>query len=178
MRHTPRIRDAARKLYIAGESVPSISERLGASQRAIYSWASRGGWSQERKEIGKLAAEKSRESLIDERARVDQTYFRLWDKLIAKAEKILHDVDAVADAKDRAATLCTLGLTLLRGQKGHYIAGGWTETAPPPAEDEIQNLSDEELKREIDRLDGELSEENAEREEEKAPQTQPRVAQA
>jgi hypothetical protein len=181
-KHNPKLRDEARKLYLAGTPLPDITSKLSLPDRTLRTWAERYGWRKEREEVERAAAEKSRVALIDERAKVDRAYFGVWNRLLAKAGAILAQVDTrekdeagrfirrpLEVLKEQGATVCTLGLALLRAQKGHYVAGGWAEVVPATVEDEIKNLTDKELKREIADLHRELADTDRSPESNEAP---------
>lgn len=153
-RHTRKTIEAARNLYLTGASAPLVAKSVKASQRIVYTWINKFGWEKERDEIERKAAEKRKEELIDDRTKIDRIYYGLWNSYLKGLQaNVLAKLPEIPDAKDRAAAYCTAGLSLLRAHKGHYISLGIRDDDAPPARpDEVEDMSDAELKKELDAL--------------------------
>jgi transposase-like protein len=129
---SPKKRDEARKLYLAGNAIPEIVKRTGVSERAIYAWIDKYAWRKELAEVEQKAADSSRATLIERRAEVNQAYFGVANKALKTVSELLDQVDQAEGIRDKAAVAHTLAGALLRLLNVHNGAMGVGTSQPQP----------------------------------------------
>jgi len=120
-RHTSRIREEARALFLSGEvpSVAEIARRLKVKAHTVGAWKKEEDWDGLRIKIEKKAAEQLVDKIASERVTLNSSHFKLWGVLVSKLFEILQSNKAptIADLRE-------LSGILERAQKGQRLARG------------------------------------------------------
>jgi hypothetical protein len=121
-RHTARIREEARKVFLTGEvtSVAEISRRLKVKPHTVAAWKKDEDWDGLRVKIDKRSAEMLVEKLATERVTLNTSHFKLWGVVVSQLfESLQKDVPA-----ERVRSLERMATILERAQKGQRLARG------------------------------------------------------
>ena len=121
-RHTARIREEARKVFLTGEvtSVAEIARRLKVKPHTVASWRKDESWDDLRVKIDKRSAEMLVEKLATERVTLNTSHFKLWGVVVSQLfESLQKDLPA-----DRVRQLERVANILERAQKGQRLARG------------------------------------------------------
>lgn len=121
-RHTARVREEARKVYLTGEvtSVAEIARRLKVKPHTVASWRKDESWDDLRVKLDKRSAEMLVEKLASERVTLNASHFKLWGVVVSQLfESLQKDLPA-----DRVRQLERVANILERAQKGQRLARG------------------------------------------------------
>ena len=120
-RHTSRMREEARTLYLTGDaaSVAEIARRLSVKAHTVGAWKRDEDWDAMRLKIEKRAAEQLVEKLASERVTLNSSHFKLWGVVVSQLfESMQRDNSmSVHDLKEVAGIL-------ERAQRGQRLARG------------------------------------------------------
>ena len=124
-RHSQKLRDQARQLYLTGEVTSSseIARRVDVKAHTIGVWKKEEDWDALRIRIDKRAAEQLVERLATEKTNLNATHYKLWQGVVARVYGTL--------GKDRLGAEEIRDLERVAGilekvQKGQRTARGLT----------------------------------------------------
>ena len=121
-RHTSRMREEARKLFLTGEvtSVAELARRLKVKPHTVASWKKEEDWDGMRVKIDKRSAEMLVEKLATERVTLNTSHFKLWGVVVSQLfESLQKDTPA-----EKVKSLERVANILERAQKGQRLARG------------------------------------------------------
>jgi len=122
-RHSRKIREDARQLFLTGEvtSISEIARRIRVKAHTVGVWKREEDWDGLRIKIDKRAAEQLVERLASERVNLNAQHFKLWNAVVgrvfAAVQKGQIDGSETRDL-DRVSAI------LERAQKGQRLARG------------------------------------------------------
>jgi hypothetical protein len=122
-RHSTRLREEARRLYLTGEvtSVSEIARRLRVKSHTVTRWKRAEDWDRLRIKIDLRAAEKLVEQLAGERVQLNARHFKFWDVV---GGKVVELVKSGRPNAEEIKSLDRLAAILERMQKGQRLARG------------------------------------------------------
>jgi hypothetical protein len=122
-RHSRKIREEARQLFLTGEvtSISEIARRVRVKAHTIGVWKREEDWDALRIRIDKRAAEQLVERLATERVNLNAQHYKLWNAVVARVYGSMgKDKLATNDIRD----LERVAAILERAQKGQRLARG------------------------------------------------------
>ena len=122
-RHTLKLREEARQLYLTGESssVAEIARRLKLKPHTVGRWKKAEDWDALRLKIDRRAAEQMVEKLAGERVQLNARHFKFWDVI---GSRLVDLVRSGALNGDEIKSLDRLAAILERMQRGQRLARG------------------------------------------------------
>ena len=120
-RHSKKIRESARELYLTGEitSVAEIARRLKIKPHTVGIWKKEEDWDALRVKIDKQAAEKMVEKIASDRVTLNAQHFRMWGLVLSQLlEHMQRRKEADPRELERDAAILT------QAQKGQRLARG------------------------------------------------------
>ncbi len=121
-RHTVRMREEARKLYLTSEvtSVAELARRLKVKPHTVAAWKKDEDWDSLRVKLDKRSAEMLVEKLATERVTLNSSHFKLWGVVVSQLFETLQK-EAPAE---KVKSLERMANILERAQKGQRLARG------------------------------------------------------
>ncbi len=146
-RHSTKLREEARQLYLTGEitSVAEIARRLKVKSHTVGRWKRDEDWDGLRLKIDKRAAEQLVEKLASERVTLNVQHFKFWGVVVGR---LFESMKGAALPIDEVRTLDKVAGILERAQKGQRLARGMSldgqteEQIRAEAEAEMRGLVD------------------------------------
>ena len=122
-RHSRKIREQARELYLTGEttSIAEIARRIQAKPHTIGRWKKDEDWDALRLKIDRRAAEQLAERIATERVTLNAQHFKLWGVVVGKMVESLQRGGLKAE---EVRNLEKVAGILSQAQKGQRLARG------------------------------------------------------
>ena len=121
-RHSPKIREKARELYLTGEvsHISEIARRIKAKAHTVGRWKREEDWDGLRLKIDRRAAEQMAEKIASERVSLNAQHYKLWNVVVSKLFESLQS----GVKGDHVRDLERIASILDRAQKGQRLARG------------------------------------------------------
>jgi len=122
-RHSTRLREEARRLYLTSEctSTAEIARRLKVKSHTVARWKKAEDWDRLRLKIDLRAAEQMVEKLATERVTLNARHYKFWDVLGGRMVDVVKSGRAGGDEIKDLERMTTI---LERMQKGQRLARG------------------------------------------------------
>lgn len=168
-RHTRKIREQARELYLTGEvtSVSEIARRIRAKAHTVGRWRKEEDWDSLRLKIDRRSAEQLAERIASERTNLNATHFKFWGVVVGKLFESLQQQGLKGE---EVRNLEKVAGILERAQRGQRLARGLALDGQ--AEEQIRAEAEAETRALVDLVIGVLKAEV------KDSELQDRIAQA
>jgi hypothetical protein len=122
-RHSAKIREKARELYLTGEvsSITETARRLKIKPHTVGIWRKEEDWDGLRLKIDKRAAEKLVEKLATERVTLNSQHFKFWGVVVGR---LFQSIQKTGLNPEDVKTLEKMAAILEKAQKGQRLARG------------------------------------------------------
>jgi len=122
-RHTRKIRERARELYLTGEitSLAEIARRLRVKAHTVGRWKRDEDWDALRLKIDRRAAEQLAERIASERVTLNAQHFKLWGVVV---NRLFESLQKGGLNGEEVRSLEKVSGILDRAQKGQRLARG------------------------------------------------------
>ena len=122
-RHTLRLREQARQLYLTGDigTVAEIARRLKVKAHTVGRWRKSEDWDALRLKIDRRAAEQMVEKLATERVTLNMQHFKFWGVVVGK---LFESLQTRGLQLEEVRTLEKVAGILEKTQRGQRLARG------------------------------------------------------
>jgi hypothetical protein len=122
-RHSRKIREQARELYLTGEinSLSEIARRIKVKPHTVGRWKSEEDWDALRLKIDRRAAEQLAERIATERVTLNAQHFKFWGVIVGR---LFESIQNQGLKTEEIRSLERVAAILDRAQKGQRLARG------------------------------------------------------
>ena len=122
-RHSRKVRERARELYLTGEvtSFSEIARRIKVKPHTVGRWRTEEDWDALRLKIDRRAAEQLAERIATERVNLNAQHFKLWGVVVGR---LFESMQTTGLKNDEIRNLEKVSGILDRAQKGQRLARG------------------------------------------------------